>query len=238
MGNELGQHVNQSQKTGVLQLRNFKLTKVPDEVQQVAQYLRTLDLSTNRLRAVEASLFRSLVQLKVLQLNENKLELLPNEIECLIKLETLSMSNNLLTRLPPTTKNMKALRKIYLSNNQLADIPAEICQLKLLDHLDLSNNFIEAVKDYVKDLDCIEVNLNSNKIKSISPNIAQSIRLKVLRLDNNGLGLKAIPTSLLKDSKVCLISLEGNSFNLKQFQEVDGYEAYMERYTATKRKFE
>ena len=28
MGNELGQHIDQSQKTGVLQLRNFKLTKV------------------------------------------------------------------------------------------------------------------------------------------------------------------------------------------------------------------
>jgi hypothetical protein len=28
MGNELSQHIDQSQKTGVLQLRNFKLTKV------------------------------------------------------------------------------------------------------------------------------------------------------------------------------------------------------------------
>lgn len=28
MGNELSQHVEQAQKTGVLQLRNFKLTKV------------------------------------------------------------------------------------------------------------------------------------------------------------------------------------------------------------------
>jgi len=28
MGNELGQHIEQSQKTGVLQLRNFKLAKV------------------------------------------------------------------------------------------------------------------------------------------------------------------------------------------------------------------
>jgi hypothetical protein len=28
MGNELSQHVDQAQKTGILQLRNFKLDKV------------------------------------------------------------------------------------------------------------------------------------------------------------------------------------------------------------------
>lgn len=28
MGNELSRHIDQAQKTGILQLRNFKLTKV------------------------------------------------------------------------------------------------------------------------------------------------------------------------------------------------------------------
>ena len=73
MGNELSQHIDNSQKTGVLQLRSFKLAKVPVEVEQVGQFLRNLDLSNNRIQILPATLFLKMNSLKTLNLSANKI---------------------------------------------------------------------------------------------------------------------------------------------------------------------
>ena len=68
------------------------------------------------------------------------------------------------------------------------------------------------------------LNLNENQIRSISSNIAKCSRLKVVRLEQNVLELTAIPISLLADSQVALLSVEGNLFNQKQFEKLEGYD--------------
>ncbi len=95
MGNELSQHISHAQKTGVLQLKNFKLLKVrlwtknlkifianasfsyspkaPEEILQVSKTLRTLDLSSNRITSISLSIYQSLVNLKTLNLDNNRL---------------------------------------------------------------------------------------------------------------------------------------------------------------------
>ena len=73
MGNELSQHLEQSKKTGILQLRNFKLAKVPPEVFPITQFLRNLDLSTNKLISLPPELFINTKSLKNLNLSQNKL---------------------------------------------------------------------------------------------------------------------------------------------------------------------
>lgn len=163
---------------------------------------------------------------------------LPNEIGFMLKLENLNLTENLLATLPSTILKLKNLKKIYLSKNKFISIPNELFQLKLLDHLDLSSNRITAIEDSVITFDCIEINLNENQIKFISSNISKCQRLKVLRLEQNLLELKSIPTCVLLDSNISLLALDGNLFTQKQFQEIEGYEKYMERYTATKRKFD
>lgn len=238
MGNEQSQHIEHAHKTGILQLKNFKLQKVPDELLPVAKKLRTLDLSTNRLKEIPAQLFKELVLLKTLNLNNNKLDVLPNEFGLLFKLENLNLNSNQLTRLPSSINKLHNLKKLEITNNLLKDIPYDLCALKQLDHIDLSNNQIENIKDQISDISCIEINLNSNKIRSISPNISICPRLKVLRLDNNFIEINAIPLSLLKDSNISLLSFEGNLFTLKSFQQMEGYDSYIERYTATRRKFD
>ena len=156
----------------------------------------------------------------------------------MIKLENLHLNENLLTRIPASITKLKSLKKIYLSKNRFKIISTELCQLKLLDHLDLSSNQIESIDDSIITFDCIELNLNENQIKIISNNISKCQRLKVLRLEQNLLDLKSIPISLLVDSNVSLLALDGNLFTQKQLQEIDGFDKYMERYTATKRKFD
>ena len=73
MGNELGQHLDQSKKTGVLTLRNFKLVKVPPEVYAITQFLRNIDLSINKLASIPPELFINTKSLKTLNLSQNRL---------------------------------------------------------------------------------------------------------------------------------------------------------------------
>jgi Leucine-rich repeat (LRR) protein len=133
---------------------------------------------------------------------------------------------------------LKNLKNVYINSNLLFEIPYELCDIKLLDHVDLFHNQIQSITDKIAHIDCIELNLNDNRINYISTEIAKCPRLKVLRLENNILELNKIPRTLLVDSKVALLTLDGNLFTQKQLQNYDGYDAYMERYTATKRKFD
>jgi len=68
--------------------------------------------------------------------------------------------------------------------------------------------------------------------------LAACPRLRTLRLEENCLSVDAIPTELLSDSKVSLLSLEGNLFDIKSLDTIAGYDKYMERYTAVKRKLD
>ncbi|KAF4017344.1 hypothetical protein G4228_008797 [Cervus hanglu yarkandensis] len=75
------------------------------------------------------------------------------------------------------------------------------------------------------------------EIAQISVKISSCPRLKVLRLEENCLELSMLPQSILSDSQICLLAVEGNLFEIKKLRELEGYDKYMERFTATKKKF-
>ena len=68
--------------------------------------------------------------------------------------------------------------------------------------------------------------------------LAKCPRLKTLRLEENCLSLDAIPQILLSDSTVSTMNLNGNLFSDKQIADTPGYDKYMERYTAVRRKMD
>lgn len=59
----------------------------------------------------------------------------------------------------------------------------------------------------------------------------------MLRLEENCLELSMLPQSILSDSQISLLAVEGNLFEIKKLRELEGYDKYMERFTATKKKF-
>ena len=77
-----------------------------------------------------------------------------------------------------------------------------------------------------------------NQISSISPALSKCPRLKTLKLEENCLALDAIPKDLLEHSSVSTINLNGNLFSEKQFADCEGYDRYLERYTAVRRKMD
>ncbi|CAB1335475.1 unnamed protein product, partial [Coregonus sp. 'balchen'] len=137
------------------------------------------------------------LQMKSLTLNCNKLTSLPDEIGKLKKLETLLLNGNQLTQLPSTVGQLKALRTLSLSGNKFREFPGGLGSLRHLDVLDLSKNHIQAVP---------------------------AERLKVLRLEENCLELASIPVSILTNSQVSLLSVEGNLFEVKNMRDLEGYE--------------
>lgn len=70
----------------------------------------------------------------------------------------------------------------------------------------------------------------------MSEKIADCPRLRTLRLEENCLQLSAIPPKILSDSKISVLTLDGNLFEMKSLAQVEGYDQYMDRYTAVKKK--
>ncbi|XP_068194705.1 leucine-rich repeat-containing protein 57 [Antennarius striatus] len=237
MGNSaLKSHLETSQKTGVFQLTGKGLQEFPEELQRLTSNLRTVDLSGNKIEVLPAAI-GNFLQLKSLTLNSNRLFDIPSEISKLKKLETLSLNGNRIQQLPSTLGQLKTLRTLNLSGNQISEFPSGLGTLRHLDLLDLSRNKIQNVPSEVSELQAIEINLNQNQISVLSPEVSACPRLKVLRLEENCLDLPSIPVSILKDSQVSLFSVEGNLFEVKKLRDLEGYDKYMERFTATKKKF-
>lgn len=62
------------------------------------------------------------------------------------------------------------------------------------------------------------------QILVLSEEVSRCPRLKVLRLEENCLELSSIPLSILSESQVSLLSVEGNLFEVKKLRDLDGYD--------------
>lgn len=238
MGNSAGSvksHMQNAQRTGVFQLTKCNLNEFPKEILQLQTNLRTLDLSYNKLKILPPTIGQ-FSQLKQLTINNNRLQEIPPEIGNLKKLETLSLNNNLLRYLPRELSQLTNLKTVNLSGNLLTEFPAMLCGIKSLDFLDLSRNKITHLGEQVAGCRASEINLNQNQIVSLSDAVSTCPRLKVLRLEENCLQISAIKPKILSDSQISLLAVEGNLFESKDLHNLPGFDKYMERYTATKKK--
>ncbi|XP_028169504.1 leucine-rich repeat-containing protein 57-like [Ostrinia furnacalis] len=236
MGNAgLKQHYETASKTGVLQISDHKLKDIPPEVISLSEKLRNLDLSKNRLSYLPEELSKFKL-LKQLNLESNKLEMVPHYVANLQKLELLNISNNSIQSLPHTFCKLCNLKQIYLNNNKFKQFPVQLLGISNLEVVDLSHNKITEVPTGMSNFFAAELNLSQNEISALSEDLHLAPRLKILRLEENCLSLEAINPSLLRDSKIHTMNLDGNLFEVKQLASVEGYNEYTERYTAMKKK--
>ncbi|XP_064623503.1 leucine-rich repeat-containing protein 57-like [Lineus longissimus] len=236
MGNTIKPHIERAEKSGACQLCGMGITEFPMELKRLTKNLRTLDLSDNKLPLLPPDIGQ-FTMLKSLTLTSNRLTALPEDIGKLKKLETLLLATNRIPRLPATICNLSSLRTVNLSKNGIREFPAELCGLKNLDSIDLSHNNIVVIPDGVRGLQAVELNVNQNQINTISEAISECPRLKVLRLEENCVEIGAFTPKIMKQSTISLLAIEGNLFDTKAFHQLEGYDEYMERYTATKKKW-
>merc|ERR1711942_23088 len=109
--------------------------------------------------------------------------------------------------------------ELTLSHNQLSAFPLSLLNLKQLAIVDLSSNRLTSVPEEIGQLEATELVLNCNQISCIANEISNCSRLKTLRLEENCLALNSIPKSLLVDSGVSLLALDGNLFDVKKLDD-------------------
>ena len=143
----------------------------------------------------------------------------------LTKLETLSLAGNHISHLPegifPKLKNLTSLT---LCNNSLQTFPVEICLLQKLDAIDLSGNKIHSIPDSLENLQAVELNLNQNRLSTLPSSLTKCPRLKVLRVDENCLGIDAVSTDLLQNSPIAVLAVDGNLFQMRELHDKEGYD--------------
>ncbi|XP_057304115.1 leucine-rich repeat-containing protein 57-like [Hydractinia symbiolongicarpus] len=236
MGNSISPQIENAQKTGVCSLKGKKLKELPPEFSKLPKTLRTLDLSDNFLHTLPS--LGQFVNLKSLAVDNNKLSDASADISKLVKLESLIFSSNLLRTFNlSNAASLRNLKTVNLNKNKIKEFPITLCQLSSLDAVDLSENFISTLPNDIKGLKSIELNLNKNRLKELNESISECPRLKVLRIEENCLPLSAMTENILKNSQIAVLAFEGNMFDMKQLQEVEGYNEYISRYSANKKKF-
>lgn len=159
-------------KTGIVALRDLRLTQLPDEMfsPACADAVRVADLGGNQLTALPPSFSHlhrlqklrlslncltdagmpweslvSLTQLVVLAIDHNKLTFLPENFSKFTNLQKLSIDHNQLTSLPDSLGSLTSLKALNVSNNSLTELPAALGNCGQLEEVSASDNAISEI---------------------------------------------------------------------------------------------
>ena len=165
---------------------------------------------------------RSPLDIKVLDLQKQKLKELDDRFDKLVNLHTLYLDKNKLENLPPSLASCKKLRFISFSNNHFQNFPDVICSLEELRVIDFSNNEIPSIPECLKNL----IHLNTilmvgNEVSKIPASFKD---LDIIELDMRMIQMnekeqqnirELFPNAILKFSKAC------NCFDEEEAKEDD-----------------
>lgn len=188
----------------ILDLHGNNISAMPRNVDQMSR-LRILNLNENSLEMLP---FESLSKMPLTELlvKKNKLSgaLIRDSIECLPQLQTLDASLNQLTGLVPlgATIDLPALSILTLSINRLQGLPDMTTWTSLLT-LAVDENSISSIPNSFFGLEKLRhADFSGNDIRVVPPEVARMDSLSMIRLNGNPLRDKkfvSITTEELKD---------------------------------------
>ncbi|XP_041825446.1 E3 ubiquitin-protein ligase LRSAM1 isoform X2 [Melanotaenia boesemani] len=130
----------------ILDISGCELSEVPPGAFSICKVLqkKVFILHNNELRYLlpKGCDISALSTLKVLDLHENKITLLPEDIGKLTSLQILNVEKNHLKTLPESIGNLRLLQTLILKGNCLCELPCSVGSLSSLRTLDLSDNNI------------------------------------------------------------------------------------------------
>lgn len=200
-------------------------------------YIETINAHHNFIRNLPYRIFMNVCNLKTLDVNNNKIERLPDAIEnC--SLENLSLHCNRIDVLPNDLLKLgHKLRNLNVSHNRLKSLPATnavidlnrlqtlraasnlldesvintVVSCRRLRYLDLSYNQLKFFDDScLSHLTALEeVNLSANHLTSISVAFGHLPNLQVLRIHSNA--VTVIP-DLSQSPQLTLLDISNNEF--------------------------
>lgn len=129
----------------MLEISNTWMQEPPDDLCRLSS-LKTLSITSCRMKTVDSAQLHMLPSLEVLDLSSNSLTELPSAIGSLGRsLRKLNVSDNSLSYLPEGLGGLTNLQSLRASNNTLLELPDSLVDLQALTSLDLSLNRLKSV---------------------------------------------------------------------------------------------
>lgn len=126
-------------------------------------------------------------QFKFINLEDNRLILLPDSFSNFSSVERLHVQRNYLQKLPDSFSKLEFLKELNLEHNMIRLLPDTFGNLKSLSNLNLSHNYLVTLPATFYKLHSLEIlNLSNNKGLYISESFNKLRKLRNLDLDNNG----------------------------------------------------
>jgi hypothetical protein len=174
-------------EVGELFLAGRGLTDFPMEVFQLVN-LRVLDLSQNLIRVLPEGI-GGLAQLTVLNLRNNQLRALPVEIGQLQGLQRLDLEENQLAELPLELALCDGLRSLRLNDNCFAVWPAAALSPRI-ENLTMGYNQLKGLPESIRHLHALTyLDLRHNRLATLPENLALIEGLETVLLEGNPLAL-------------------------------------------------
>ncbi|KAM7259573.1 hypothetical protein ACFE04_015314 [Oxalis oulophora] len=217
--------------TGVVALAECNLKAIPNEVWTCGTSARVLDINNNFVQSVPDQI-RCLSSIQKLFLNANGLSdesICWEGLSSLKHLTNLSLSQNQLTVLPAALGALTSLRQLNVANNKLTCLPTEIGQLTQLEILKVNNNRLSNIPTSIASCHfLLEIDLSSNLLLELPETFTNLHRMKELHLSNNG--LKSLPSGLFK---MCLqlstLDLHNTEITMDTLRQSEGWGEFDER---------
>lgn len=137
-------YLGQESPDSTFDLSNCEMSEVPPSAYPLCKVLNkeALLLNDNWLSGLDASKVADLKTLRVLDLHNNEIKLLPFELGGSSKLQVLNLENNRLSRIPDSLSKLRHLQTLNIKANKMKTFPAGICGLRSLRLLDISENLL------------------------------------------------------------------------------------------------
>ena len=202
------------------------LSALPKEVCSFS-FLQRLWASHNHFTSLPPEIGQ-LTNLTELFLHHNQLDMIPTRLCTLSNLKLLWLNNNKISSIPYEIVQLKSLARLHLDNNLISIFPDHLCQLTSLEILYLNNNKIQTISSKISDMqNLVRLYLQRNQIVEIPEELGlllqNSIKLKLLRLDNNRISI--IPEDFSKyrqdaENRLVVLKVEGNPFEVRRISPV------------------
>ncbi|KAJ7121604.1 hypothetical protein C8R44DRAFT_786541 [Mycena epipterygia] len=176
-----------------LYLSHMSMKKVPLNIRHSAT-LTLLDLSSNRIVALDDAYLEDLSHLTTLHIQNNRLQTLPRTFARLQGLADLNISNNDFHVFPVSVTELSSLCYLDISFNSISVLPYEIGHLKNLERLVIVGNQISTLPEEFSHLTRLrELDCRRNRIADLGATCMLPA-LETLTADHND--LQNVTTSL------------------------------------------
>ena len=156
--------------------------------------------------------------LAILNLEDNKLEGLPESIGDFQMLRELSLGQNQISSLPDSIGNLLALTHLTLYNNRISSLPDSIGNLQRLVSLNISENQLSSLPDRIGDLANLRtLFLDQNQISSLPDRIGSLPRLVTLYINENNITYQQLPTAVINRHRRRDINIDIDNINIDFF---------------------